>query len=227
MTRQPARSAAGSKAVERYGAGAVGFHWTMFLLVVVVGILGLLHDSWPKRTQAFWINVHAMLGLLLWSMLIARVWWRRRHQPPLLPSEVSGLSRRLSAPVHWALYALMFITPIVGVVTFIWHGRIFAFGFFHLDFGFPSNRAVFRPTEDMHGYLAYALFALAGIHAAAALWHHFFPAQRVVGTHVAHERGRRHPQWARISRQNSSARIATRMAARNDHADQHCIPVRG
>ena len=48
----------------------------MFLLVVVVGILGLLHDSWPKRTQAFWINVHAMLGLLLWLTLIARIWWR-------------------------------------------------------------------------------------------------------------------------------------------------------
>ena len=178
MTRQ---SAAGSKTVERYGAGAVGFHWTMFLLVVVVGILGLLLDSWPKRTQAFWINVHAMLGLLLWLTLIARIWWRRRHRPPLLPSEVGGLSRRLSAPVHWALYALMFITPIVGVVTFIWHGRIFDFGFFHLDFGFPSNRAVFRPTEDMHGYLAYALFALAGIHAAAALWHHFFLRNGVLG----------------------------------------------
>ncbi len=162
MTRQPARSAAGSKAVERYGAGAVGFHWTMFLLVVVVGILGLLHDSWPKRTQAFWINVHVML-------------------PPLLPSEVSGLSRRLSAPVHWTLYALMFITPIVGVVTFIWHGRIFDFGLFRLDFGVPSNRAVFRPTEDIHGYLAYALFALAGMHAAAALWHHFFMRNGVLG----------------------------------------------
>jgi len=30
---------------------------------------------------------------------------------------------------------------------------------------------VFGPTEDLHGYLAYALFALAGLHALAALWH--------------------------------------------------------
>jgi maleylacetoacetate isomerase len=63
--------------------------------------------------------------------------------------------------MHRALYVLMFITPFVGVVTFIWHGRIFDFGLFRLDFGVPSNRAVFRPTEDIHGYLAYALFALA------------------------------------------------------------------
>jgi cytochrome b561 len=173
--------AASSKAVEGYGAGAIAFHWSMFLLVVGVGVLGLLHDSWPKRTQAFWINMHAMLGLLLWLTLIARFWWRSRHTPPVLPSEVGNLLRRFSGPVHLTLYALMFITPIVGVVTFIWHGRIFDFGIFHLDFGVRSNRAVFRPTEDIHGYLAYALFALAGLHAAVALWHHFFLRNGVLG----------------------------------------------
>jgi cytochrome b561 len=181
MTGQTERYVSRSNAVERYGSGAVAFHWTMFLLVAGVGILGLLHDSWPKRTQAFWINIHAMLGLLLWLTLIMRFWWRIRHTPPLLPSEVSGLSRRLSGPVHLALYALMFVTPILGVVTFIWHGRIFDFGIFHLDFGVRSNRAVFRPTEDIHGYLAYALFALAGLHAVAALWHHFLLRDGVLG----------------------------------------------
>src|SRR5258708_40077789 len=75
----------------------------------------------------------------------------------------------------------MFITPIVGVVTFIWHGRILDFGLFRLDFGVPSNRAVFRPTEGIHGYLAYALFALAGMQAAAALWHFFFLRNGVWG----------------------------------------------
>jgi cytochrome b561 len=175
------RSEASSDAVERYGTGAVVFHWTMFLLVVAVGILGLLHDSWPKRMQAFWINLHAMLGLLLWLTLMARFWWRIRHSPPSLPSGVGDWSRRLSGPVHWALYALLFVTPIVGIVTFIWHGRIFDFGVFHLDFGVKSNRAVFHPTEDIHGYLAYAIFALAGVHAAAALWHHFFQRDGVLG----------------------------------------------
>jgi cytochrome b561 len=158
---------------ERYGSVAILFHWSMFALVVVVGVLGLLHDSWPKKTQAFWINVHAIIGLILWSLLIARFSWRLAHTPPLLPAEAGAFSRRLSAPVHFALYALMFVIPIIGIVTFIWHGRAFNFGIFQIDFGVKSNRAVFHPTEDIHGYLAYALFALAGVHALAALWHHF------------------------------------------------------
>jgi cytochrome b561 len=158
---------------ERYESGAIAFHWIMVLLIVGVGVLGLLHDSWPKRTQAFWINIHALLGLLVWVLVIARFWWRSRNRPPALPPEVGEFSRRLSGPVHRLLYALMFIIPIIGIVTFIWHGRVFDFGLFSVNFGIRSNRRIFNPTEDIHGYLAYALFALAGIHAIAALWHHF------------------------------------------------------
>jgi cytochrome b561 len=62
--------------------------------------------------------------------------------------------RRSSIQVHLALYASMFVIPIIGFVTFIYS-------------------TIFEPTEDIHGYLAYAPFAPAGLHAFAAMWHHF------------------------------------------------------
>jgi cytochrome b561 len=170
-----------SNTAGRYGSGAIAFHWIMFLLLILVGALGLLHESWPNRTHVFWINVHAISGLLLWLTLIARFWWRMLHDPPALTLDVGTCSRRLSIPVHLGLYALMFITPIVGVVTFIWHGRIFDFGLFQLNFRVRADRTIFEPTEDIHGYLAYALFALAGIHTVAALWHQFILRDRVLG----------------------------------------------
>lgn len=158
---------------ERYGTGAVAFHWVVALLVVVVGTLGLLHDSWPRATQAFWINIHALVGLTVWILAIARLGWRLRHRPPPLPPEVGAFSRRLSHPVHLLLYALLLIIPPIGIVTFIYHGRVFDFGLFQLNFHVHSNRRIFHPTEDVHGYLAYALFGLIGLHVLAALWHHF------------------------------------------------------
>jgi cytochrome b561 len=157
----------------QYRLGAIAFHWAMFVLVVIVGVLGLLHDSWSRQTQAFWINVHALIGILLWLVLLARFGYRLRYSPPKLPPDIGAFSRRLSGPVHLALYALMFVIPIFGFVTFIYHGRIFHFGLFDLNFGIQKDPAIFEPTEDIHGYLAYALFALAGLHALAALWHHF------------------------------------------------------
>jgi cytochrome b561 len=145
----------------RYGLAAIALHWISVLFVVVVGVLGLLHDSWPRQTQGFWINVHAILGLLVWVLAIARISWRRRHPAPALPNDVGRLSH------------LMLVIPILGIVTFIWHGRAFNFGLFQVNFGIRSNRSIFHPTENIHGYLAYFLFALISVHAFAALWHHY------------------------------------------------------
>ena len=156
---------------QRYGMPAIMMHWAAAVLVVGVGVLGLLHDSWPRSTQAFWINIHSVVGLALWLLMMVRLYWRIRNPPPPLPPESGKLSLRLSHPVHMTLYLLLLLIPVVGIVTFVWHGRVFDFGLFKLDFKVPRNRAIFHPTEDVHGYLAYGLFALAGIHALAAMWH--------------------------------------------------------
>jgi cytochrome b561 len=168
---EPASPAASN--VQSYGRGAIAFHWTVAALVVWVGILGLLHDSWPKRSHLFWINIHALSGMVLWLLVIARYGWRVAHPAPGLPAHLGPAYRRFSQAAHISLYALLFVTPIIGIVTFIWHGRVLNLGLFAVNFGVRSDRAFFEPTEDLHGYLAYALFALAAMHIAAALWHHF------------------------------------------------------
>jgi len=162
-----------SQSPERYGSPAIALHWLTAALVIVVGTLGLLHDSWSKSTQAFWINIHALIGLLLWMVVMVRLWWRWRSPPPALPADVGALYRRLYGPVHGLFYLLLLVIPVIGIVTFVFHGRVFDFGLFQVDFGIQRNRAIFHPTEDIHGYLAYALFTLAGLHLLAALWHQF------------------------------------------------------
>jgi len=163
-----------------YTGGSIFFHWVMALLIVTVGFLGLLHDSWPRATQARWINIHALVGLVVWVLLMLRLAWRLSHRPPDLPPDIGEFSRRTSYPVHLLMYLLLFAIPVFGIITFIWHGRMFDFGLFHIDPRVRSNRSIFHPTEDIHGYLAYALFALIGLHVFAALWHHFVRRDRVM-----------------------------------------------
>ena len=165
---------------ERYGGVAIFFHWTMALLVVIVSILGLLHDSWSKATQSNWINIHALIGLAAWVLLMLRFAWRLSHRPPDLPADVGEFARRVSYTVHLLMYLLLFVIPAFGIVTFIWHGRIFDFGLFRIDPHVPSDRAIFHPTEDIHGYLAYGLFALIGLHLLGVLWHHFARRDQVL-----------------------------------------------
>ena len=157
----------------RYTLPAILFHWTSFALVVFMGVLGLLFSSIPRPNRLFWINIHAVVGLAVLALAVARLFWRRRSPPPAYPEGTAELTRRLSKPVHLLLYALMIVLPLVGVVAFVWHARVFDFGLFKLDFGVPSTKPVYEAAEEIHELLAYSLFGLAGLHGAAALWHHF------------------------------------------------------
>ena len=67
----------------------------------------------------------------------------------------------------------MIVIPLIGIVAFVWHGRAFEFGVMRIDFGIKSDRTVFHPAEDVHGLLAYGLFALVGLHVLAAFWHQY------------------------------------------------------
>jgi cytochrome b561 len=169
-----------SEDANRYGSWSITLHWLLTALVIAVGILGLLHDTWPKHSQAFWINVHALVGLTLWFLLIWRFGLRLKRPPPPLPADFNIGAKRLALIVHLLLYALLFVTPIIGMVTFIWHGRVLDLGFYRVNFGVTKDRSIFEPTEDIHGYLAYAIFGLAAFHILAALWHHFINRDRVL-----------------------------------------------
>ena len=169
MTDQPATP----RPLARYTMPAILLHWTSFALVVFVGVLGLSFGSIPRPNRVFWINIHAVLGLAVLALALTRVFWRLRSPPPAYPEGTADFTKRLSRPVHLLLYALMIVLPIVGIVAFVWHGRVFDFGLFKLDFGVPSTKPVYEAAEDIHEMLAYSLLGLAGLHGAAALWHHF------------------------------------------------------
>jgi cytochrome b561 len=176
----PGTMPAAPSAVRRYTPVAMSLHWLMAALILFVGILGLLLDDWPKATKLFWINIHAQIGMLILVLLMARIWWRRTHTPPELPPDVSEISRRVSHPAHLLIYVLMLVTPLVGIVAFVWHARVFDFGLFAIDFGVKSNGPVYHQAEDIHLWLTYGLFALVAGHAVAALWHHFISRDTVL-----------------------------------------------
>jgi len=160
-------------AAVRYGEGAIAFHWLVAALIAFLGVLGLSFGYIPKEQRAFWINLHVCVGLVYFGLVLARLAWRALHRPPDLPPDIGAFTRRTSLAAHHLLYALMVVVAVVGVVARVWHGRGFDYGLFRLDFGVAANRAVFEPAEEIHQWLAYGLLALAGVHAAAALCHHY------------------------------------------------------
>jgi len=76
--------------------------------------------------------------------------------------------------VHWLLYALLFVLPVLGWLNASWRG--FPVIMFGLEL--PKLLATRAPgwgwTGDVHALLAtYGLLTLVGLHVAATLYHYF------------------------------------------------------
>lgn len=159
-----------------YGSSQKAIHWVVFLLVI--GLYGLTYaeDLFPRgdpnRDLVWWF--HISFGLLLFALVILRVSLRLVYGAPELPSEMRPLERWLAKIAHLLLYALLVAIPVLGILLTWFRGD--ALSFFGL-FTIPSPFLPDRPTagfiKELHELCANLILALAGLHAIAALWHHF------------------------------------------------------
>ena len=181
---------------DRYGITAMALHWLAALAVFGLFGLGLwmveldYYSAWYRRAPA----LHKSIGLLLFALMLVRFGWRLLGPiPDALPAH--GPATRLAArATHALLYALLFATMIAGYLISTADGR--AIGVFGL-FEVPALPFSFEGQEDtagaVHLWLAWALITLAGVHALAALKHHFIDRDATLrrmlgGTHNAQPR---------------------------------------
>lgn len=155
----------------RYDAVARALHWSMALLILAAFALGLTIDDFPRAWKLTMIELHKGIGIAILLLLGFRLIWRLAHRPP--PVEGSALLGVAAKLGHAALYLLMALIPIIGLVYSVRRGQSFDFGLFSLPaLQAPEPREVTRPIREIHEWAAFALIGLAGLHAVAALWHH-------------------------------------------------------
>jgi cytochrome b561 len=83
--------------------------------------------------------------------------------------------------VHWLLYLLLFVVPILGWMNASYRGMpIVIFGW-ELPKLLAKSAPGFGWTGDVHGLLAeYGILTLVGLHVAAALYHYFIKRDGVL-----------------------------------------------
>jgi cytochrome b561 len=77
--------------------------------------------------------------------------------------------------VHYALYILLIVIPILGWLNASFRGfDVSLFGMFTLPKPIPARASGFAWTGDIHIFISYyVLLPVAGLHIAAALYHEF------------------------------------------------------
>jgi cytochrome b561 len=100
---------------------------------------------------------------------------------PRMPDQMPSIQRMAARAVHWAFYALMILVPLTGWLMSSAAGlSVSFFGWFVLPDMIHANREVMKQFEDIHGWLAYTLLAVIGLHVAAALKHHFIDKDNIL-----------------------------------------------
>jgi cytochrome b561 len=112
--------------------------------------------------------------LLLFALVVIRVGLRLMLGTPGLPTEMSGLERWAARIAHLLLYGLLVAIPVLGILLTWYRGDALSFfGLFTVPAPVPADRDTARFIKELHSLCANLILILAGVHAAAALWHHF------------------------------------------------------
>lgn len=159
----------------RYGVLSIGLHWLMLLLLVAVYASMELRGIFPKGSALYngmktW---HYMLGLsvfgLVWMRLAARL---QAPAPPVSPA-LPQWQLRFSQTMHVALYLLMIALPLLGWLVLSASGKPVPFFGLELPALIAESKANAKLIKDVHETIATAGYFLVGLHAAAALFHHY------------------------------------------------------
>ena len=168
---------------DSYGFIPQALHWAVVVLVILAWALGTFDDVFPKGpARAAALFVHISAGLAVIAFVAVRLLWRIGDPPPRPEKTPLGTwMDRAGQLAHYVLYALLIAVPVAGaVVQFARGDALPLFGLSDIPSPWLANRAFARSAKEVHEVLANALVILAGLHAAAALVHHWILRDRTL-----------------------------------------------
>jgi superoxide oxidase len=161
---------------QRYGWLSIALHWLMLGLLIGVFACMTLSDFYEEKS-ATWLLLmrwHFSLGLSVLALLAIRLVAKLAAPTPLITPPIARWQDLLSKAVQAALYALMLAMPLVGWLMLSAYGQPPAFFGWQLPSLIAENKALADGIKDAHEVGATLIYLLVGLHAAAALYHHYF-----------------------------------------------------
>jgi cytochrome b561 len=159
---------------ERYGRIARTLHWTIAALVIANIVIGILHDALRPVFPAA-MPVHKAIGLTILALTLVRIAWRLTHRSPTFPRALLTWEKGAAHAMHFVFYLLLLALPLTGwAMSSASERPLTWFGMFDVPrFAVTKGDAMYDIAHGAHGTLGLVFGALALIHIAAALRHHF------------------------------------------------------
>ena len=159
----------------RYASLSIFLHWAMLLLITAVYGCILLRENFPKGSDLreglkMW---HFMLGLSVLALVIVRIVARLLTTKPPIKPEPPVWQMWLAKATHFALYAFMLAMPILGWSILSAEGATIPFFGLELPALIGPSKALAGQIKEVHETIGTIGYFLIGLHALAALFHHY------------------------------------------------------
>lgn len=160
----------------RYDRLAVWLHWAVFLLVALayatIELKGNFAKGTPPRNLA--MLMHEWAGLVVLGLAVPRLLWRLVRGAPT-PEPGWRLMQLAGSAMHWVLYLFILAQPLLGLLTINAGGHLLALP--QLGIEIPAlvgpDPALKDTVKEIHETLGTAFYLVIGLHAMAALFHHY------------------------------------------------------
>jgi cytochrome b561 len=161
---------------DRYGSLSIWLHWLTLLLIVAVYACIELRGNFPKGSELrealkTW---HFMLGLSVLVLVAFRLIVRLTGAVPRIEPNPPKWQILLAKLMHVALYALMIGMPLAGWLLLSAEGKQIPFFGLQLPPLIAESKTVAEWAKEVHETGGTVGYFLIGLHAAAALFHHYF-----------------------------------------------------
>ncbi|MEQ1547568.1 MAG: cytochrome b [Chakrabartia sp.] len=159
----------------RYSSLSIALHWVMLILMIAVYACMELREFYPKGSDfreglKMW---HFMLGLSVLVLVLVRIVARVTVSAPLITPVPPAWQVLFAKLTHLALYAFMIAMPIAGWVILSASGKVIPFFGLDLPALVGPNKALAGQVKELHETVGTVGYFLVGLHALAALFHHY------------------------------------------------------
>jgi cytochrome b561 len=151
-------------------------HWLTLFLVTTIFVLAFAIDFASSNEMAIALTqLHRSFGIIVWVVTLGRLVWRQFSRFPNWPAEMPQAMRFAAQGSEYALYALLLIQPILGLLQSNAHDdRVNLFFLGQLPALIGHDRPLAKQLLAAHEIVGLLLLGLIALHAAAALYHHFW-----------------------------------------------------
>jgi cytochrome b561 len=150
-------------------------HWLTLALIIAVFALASAIDLVPRPMRDTVTQLHRSLGLTIWVTTLARLAWRQFTHLPDWPASLSPAARTATKAIEYALYALLLLQPILGLIhTYADGETVRLFLLVNIPALIAENKPFAKDALAAHGAVANALLALIGLHVAMGLFRQFW-----------------------------------------------------